>query len=389
MIMPFQEILDNKIEHLLRVTLDCLQPLYRPTYLDYELHKTQDDFYALHLSDERWGTIGHIQFMPQHANRTGLRFQEPTYPTQGEADTYKPAIRQYISDWPAAISLGEYYDNHQDVSNWLRFTLHEQRLLCLTRTHDWLLERLRIYGRPVYLPGDGAVADTKIGAILGVEIYREQLAMVSFELAIQARPAEFIGFARRLEDSRSRDSLQAKRIKLKVYHPGTRKVMRKLHPGLAAALLQLERNQGGLQIYAQSIPESKALLTTSFEERRQNWDFWILILDELERMGLFRLQEIPAIHPMIENQPEQAGTPPSVQEDKPRLAPWEEIPNLGYDRELVRLWHTGLQAGEIGRRLEISEKTVYNRLSELRQQHGQGKIPRRRTIRDKPGYAGN
>ena len=158
--------------------------------------------------------------------------------------------------------------------------------------------------------------------------------------------------------------------------------MHELHPELAAALLQFERYQAGLQIYAQSIPESKTLLTTSFEERRQNWEFWKLILDEMERMGLFRLKEIRAIPSTIDKLPERAGTPPSTQENKSSHPPWQQIPNLGYDQELVRLWHTGLQAGEIARRLEISEKTVYNRLSELRKQHGQGKIPRRRIKRD-------
>jgi len=67
--------------------------------------------------------------------------------------------------------------------------------------------------------------------------------------------------------------------------------------------------------------------------------------------------------------------------------PWDVIPD-DRDREMVRLLHEGLSHAEIERRLEqdrrfrgrrgVSTKTITNRLSELRKEHGADVVPYRR-----------
>ena len=66
--------------------------------------------------------------------------------------------------------------------------------------------------------------------------------------------------------------------------------------------------------------------------------------------------------------------------------PWQNIPDLGYDREMLTLWHHEYTAREIGDRLGKSPKTILNRVCELRKEHGKEVVPLRRTETQKrPG----
>jgi hypothetical protein len=64
--------------------------------------------------------------------------------------------------------------------------------------------------------------------------------------------------------------------------------------------------------------------------------------------------------------------------------PWEKIPDLGYDRALLRLWHSERTAEEIASNLkqtdnkDLSRRRIYNRLWELRKEHGEEIVPKRR-----------
>lgn len=65
-----------------------------------------------------------------------------------------------------------------------------------------------------------------------------------------------------------------------------------------------------------------------------------------------------------------------VSEAQAEDAPWEQIPDHGWDRVAVRMWCEGYTAQEIGSRLGLAPGTVYNRLSKLRQQYPEASIPR-------------
>ena len=53
------------------------------------------------------------------------------------------------------------------------------------------------------------------------------------------------------------------------------------------------------------------------------------------------------------------------------------IPDEGFDRKLVELWSNGYRAKEISSKLYVSERRIYNRLSELRKKYSVTIVPLR------------
>ena len=66
----------------------------------------------------------------------------------------------------------------------------------------------------------------------------------------------------------------------------------------------------------------------------------------------------------------------------PSNEPWNLIPDKGYDRKMLELWHKGYKAPAIGKRLKFSKRTIYNRLSSLRKNHGTSIVPLRQKWRN-------
>jgi len=57
--------------------------------------------------------------------------------------------------------------------------------------------------------------------------------------------------------------------------------------------------------------------------------------------------------------------------------PWERVPDEGYDREMLRLWHDGVSAEAIGRQVCVGKRRIHNRLYELRKKYGPEIVPLR------------
>ncbi|MEL7658400.1 MAG: HTH domain-containing protein, partial [Bacillota bacterium] len=68
------------------------------------------------------------------------------------------------------------------------------------------------------------------------------------------------------------------------------------------------------------------------------------------------------------------GNPP------PNIPVWTLIPDEGYNQYLVELWSKGYSTTVICSKLDVSERTIYNRISELRKKYGEIIVP----LRNKP-----
>lgn len=62
--------------------------------------------------------------------------------------------------------------------------------------------------------------------------------------------------------------------------------------------------------------------------------------------------------------------------------PWNEIPDLKWDRQALQLWWKGYDAPQISARLHVSAKTVRNRLSELRKIYSEEIVPTKDRLRE-------
>lgn len=77
---------------------------------------------------------------------------------------------------------------------------------------------------------------------------------------------------------------------------------------------------------------------------------------------------------------------PTVTDQVPKarpapVKPWEAIPNVGWNRRAVELWHAGYTAAEIAQKVDrdLTPKTVSNVISQLRRIYGTEVVPERRS----------
>lgn len=84
---------------------------------------------------------------------------------------------------------------------------------------------------------------------------------------------------------------------------------------------------------------------------------------------------VDVVRAYLPHPPPPAGTPL-----------WEQIPDEGWDRPALELFHQGLSHRKIAHclGLDLTEKTVCNRMSVLRKTYGDTIVPRRRTPRRRP-----
>jgi hypothetical protein len=110
----------------------------------------------------------------------------------------------------------------------------------------------------------------------------------------------------------------------------------------------------------------------------------------MERFGWFSIPTIENIplpvdfktteskHPELSSLNSDAESLPLNDEPKkesPQI--WLMIPDRGWDRECIRLWHRGLTCKDIGIRLQKTDKTILNRLNQLRKEFGEQIVPYR------------
>lgn len=136
-------------------------------------------------------------------------------------------------------------------------------------------------------------------------------------------------------------------------------------PAWWAILVGSEDMRKSGRLAVSDLPGERILITLdpgSFIDRASLQPFWDWLSQAMDRYGFVESETKPA-------------------EKGVGNKPWERIPNVGYDREMVRLWHYGYQAPEIGRQLGKAGKTITNRLCELRRIHGTEIIPYRKSVR--------
>jgi len=126
-------------------------------------------------------------------------------------------------------------------------------------------------------------------------------------------------------------------------------------------------------IVAHALPGGQSRLLAAIEDkywripdfRRDIKSTWDRLYAEMGRQGWVKDAEPVALQ-LAERMDSEA-----------EMRGWEKVPE-GQNRDMVRLWCSGLSAKEIGRKLGYADKTVHNRLSDLRTTYGDEVVPRRR-----------
>lgn len=359
-------ILNSTLGRLLAI---C-QLLSRPPYNHHDILCTVNmERSKVCLEHKNWGLLATLEVSALPASQSLITLHFPEYPDLTEAKEYRTALLLKLEP--------KHPEDHRLVGT----ELEEQRLLvCLANELDQIRSEQRDIAMQWFLHGL---------RILGIKMqdqsgYRNQWGMIqksknTFDFMIQGTPAEFAVMAH-----------ASLGYGCKILSPGTQRELLEVSPDINPVAVQYRKDNGFLYLLVHKLPNGNSLLKASVSANECGWGLWDTLRDEMERLGWFFIPSVESIVSSESIEPQQKEIPefiaqkldnaslPSLDEPGKELPQiWLAIPDKGWDRECIRLWHRGLTSKDIGRRLEKTDKTILNRLNHLRNQFGEQTVPYR------------
>ncbi|OGN78405.1 MAG: hypothetical protein A2X26_01410 [Chloroflexi bacterium GWC2_49_37] len=357
--------------------LEICQLLSRPPYAQSDILCLVDvERSKICLEHKNWGLLATLEVSALPASQSSLTMHLPEYPDRREAKEYRTALLLKLEP--------KHPEDHRLVGT----ELEEQRLLvCLANELDqvrskqrdaamqWFLQGLRIWGvKSLDQPSKG---ETQRG-------YRNQTGQIehpkcTFDFMTQGTPAEFAVMA-----------YASFGVGCTVLSPGTQRELLEVPSDINPVAVQYRKDDGFLNLLVHKLPNGNSLIKATVSANECGWGLWNALRDEMERLGWFSISPLENVSPSTTTEPQQKNIPEfTVQKlDIEHLPPegehrnelpqvWLTIPDRGWDRECIRLWHRGLTSKDIGRRLEKTDKTILNRLNQLRNEFGEQAVPYR------------
>lgn len=327
------------------------QPIYNPEKF-YFLNSSEP--FTLQIQCYKWGDIGQVVCKQSLPGKTDLQFIPPHTITLAELPKYEKLIRAECLG-PRG-RLAELFDQQDLVNQSMIEALYEKHLQRQQEFKAWLFSRLQIFGYRDLYQGAISSSSDKIDE--------------HFDFPIKGTPAQF-GVMLRQFSQTLHDQQQ---LVLKIFVPGSRKEANSIPPNAnpVEAKLSLEKNR--LSIHAETLPSNGTLLRVHLNGEKNLWGLWDQIRDELEKLGWFSLPDLPT--------PPTPGVTELV--TRPQITDyaaetWTSIPDIGANREILRLWHQGLTCEQIAVRVGLTGKTVLNRINKLRNEFGIQIVPYRKS----------
>jgi hypothetical protein len=333
--------------------LTCFQAIFMQETFSYAVVESN----VLQINCQKWGDIGKIVFLETLPGKTEPRFEPPQAIAPDELPKYEKLIREECLG-PRG-RLAELVGRQDIVNQNLIEALYEKRLQRQQEFTVWLFNRLQIFGYRGVSPGPVSNDIEKID---------EQ-----FDFPIKGTPAQF-GVMFRQFALALRALADYRHLALQILLPGSRKDARSIFPDANPIEIQFSLGKNQLSIQAHVLPVDGTLLRIRLIGDKNLWVLWDKIRDELEKLGWFSLVGVPF-------QPDPGKARPESQlEEKPFSAEvWINIPDIGANREILRLWHQGLTCTQIAARIGLTEKTVLNRINKLRKEFGAQIVPYRKS----------
>jgi len=340
-------------ERLVSTIIACLQPIYNAEEYTYSLF--QDPF-TLQLFCKKWGDIGQLIVSEVPANQSILQFKSPQIVIPEVALRYKEVLQsEYLG--PKG-RLAEILGEEDIFIATLSQALYEKRRECQQTFITWLIKTLQIFG------------------------YREQLSNFKSDLAeriseqfafpITGTPAQFAVMIQQFIQV-LQNQPDYKNLQFRLSIAGT-KESTYIPPTANPVEVKILQAKNQISIHAHLLPAEKTLLHIHLNGEKSLWLLWDKIRDELEKLGWFSLPEIPEQTFSVESKPVF-----QPQEVTSLAESWMSIPDIGANRDIVRLWHQGLTCAQIAARVGLNEKTILNRVNQLRKGYGVEIIPYRKS----------
>lgn len=334
----------------------CFQPVYAPKYFRFS---QSSEPYTLQVFCQKWGDIGKVVCSEIQAGKAELRFDPPQAITPDVAVKNEKLIREECLNvkWTLADILGQ---NDQVVIT-LSEALYKKRLERQQGFIVWLLDWLQIFGYR-----DMGSPFSRVSSAPTGKIDRH------FDFPIQGTPAQF-GVMIRQFTTLLRSQAEYQKLLCQVSLTGNKDTLQ-IPSDANPVEVKIALAKDQITINAHLLPSAGSLLRVQLKGEKTVWLIWDKIRGELEKLGWFTLPEIPepskSVEIKVEPQQIETSTPVEV---------WMMIPNVGANRDIVRLWHQGLTCGQIATRVSLNEKTILNRINQLRKDYGIQIVPYRKS----------
>ena len=359
--------------------------LSQPPFAHPEIHlSVMVEKWEISLEHKTWGSLVTFGVSALPATQSFLITHFPEYPNTAETQLFRTALLLKLNPiQPDIRRLASSASDEEQLLARLANELFQIRSEQRANAMNWFLNGLRIWGIDTL---DQPQRDKPKDSLWGQWSKRMgllQIPRAAFEFVIQGSPAEFAVMARE-------SILKEMGLVCTVLNPGTQRKILEFPPDINPIAVRFWNKGASLDLVAHKLLNGNTLLKVSLSNSEKGWGLWNAFRDEMERLGWFSIpavenKSIPVIFKTTEsNRPE----PSSLNSDLEPLSPidepkkestqiWLMIPDRGWDRECIRLWHRGLTCKDIGIRLQKTDKTILNRLNQLRKEFGEQTVPYR------------
>ena len=325
--------------------LASFQPAVRPEDLNFNWRL---DGQRILIQFSPWGDIGYLTIKTLTPIQVEILFFLPSFPTQQETKLIESAIRaEIMNDQP---TFGYLLNNPELALQNLKDALHSHKRSLLIKIRDWLAFALGIWG-----------------------LIEQRSTPDYFSFVISGTPAQFAVMLRHFFPTfRSIDVMDV--VKVVVMKSNFRE-LQEIPPDINPILVNIFSTRSQLNIVIHTMPNLHSLMRVSVTGDKNSWRLWDVVRDEMARVSWFQIPEVPEqlLGETDENRPlEPNKRADDIQE------PWLLIPDEGNNRLVVQLWNQNQTSKEIGQKVGSSEKTILNRINELRKQFGPQIVPYRK-----------
>ena len=257
-------------------------------------------------------------------------------------------------------TFGDLLNNPELALQNLMDTLHSHKRSLLIKIRDWLAFALGVWG-----------------------LIEQRSTPDYFSFVISGTPAQFAVMLRHFFPTfRSIDVMDVVTV---VVMKSNFRELQEIPPDINPILVNIFSTRSQLNIVIHTMPNLHSLMRVSVTGDENSWRLWDVVRDEMARVSWFQIPEVPEqlLGETDENRPlEPNKRADDIQE------PWLLIPDEGNNRLVVQLWNQNQTSKEIGQKVGSSEKTILNRINELRKQFGPQIVPYRKVRKSeakKPG----
>ncbi len=341
------------------------------------------------ISHKAWGPLASLTFTPIPASQTYLVTHFPEFPDEVETQEYQTALLLELTPQKPEIRglANTSFGGEKQLLARLANELFQIRSDLRGYALNWLFDEFKIWGIDV-LDQPVQFTSRKIHRGGLWRLWHRKIDTISdpkaaFDFLIKGQPAEFAVMARE-------SLLKDMGMNCAIVNPGSQKKLSDLPPDINPISVKFSKNGISLDFVAHKLLNGNTLLKVSVSNCEKGWLVWHALRDELERLGWFSIPNCEIVIPSIMQESEERTKQkslsstirpaPILQIDEPKKGSsqvWLTIPDKGWDRECVRLWHRGLTCKDIGIRLQKTDKTILNRLNQLRKEFGEQAVPYR------------